>query len=40
MSVIFEERFASHPRDVKKYDTVQLREHFLIEKVMEAENPR
>ena len=35
MSVIFEERFASHPRDVKKYDTAQLREHFLIEKVME-----
>jgi 4-deoxy-L-threo-5-hexosulose-uronate ketol-isomerase len=35
MSIIFEERFASHPSDVKKYDTTQLREHFLIEKVME-----
>ena len=35
MSVIYEERFASHPDDVKKYDTAQLREHFLIEKVME-----
>ena len=32
----FEERFASHPSDVKNYDTKQLREHFLIEKVMEA----
>ncbi len=32
----FEERFASHPSDVKRYDTEQLREHFLIEKVMEA----
>ncbi len=31
----FHERFASHPSDVKKYDTNQLREHFLIEKVME-----
>jgi len=37
MSVIFEERFASHPMDVKKYDTTQLREHFLIEKIMEAD---
>jgi 4-deoxy-L-threo-5-hexosulose-uronate ketol-isomerase len=35
MSVIFDERFAAHPGDVKKYDTAQLREHFLIEKVME-----
>jgi 4-deoxy-L-threo-5-hexosulose-uronate ketol-isomerase len=37
MSVIFEERFAAHPSDVKKYDTAQLRENFLIEKVMEAD---
>ena len=35
MSVIYEERFSSHPDDVKKYDTAQLREHFLIEKLME-----
>src|ERR1035437_3820322 len=35
MSAIYEERFASHPDDVKKYDTAQLREHFLIEKLME-----
>jgi len=37
MSIQFEERFASHPSDVKHYDTTQLREHFLIEKVMEAD---
>ncbi len=37
MSVIFEERYAAHPKDVKKYDTAQLREHFLIGKVMEAD---
>lgn len=37
MSIHFEERFASHPSDVKHYDTKQLREHFLVEKVMEAD---
>jgi 4-deoxy-L-threo-5-hexosulose-uronate ketol-isomerase len=37
MSIHFEERFASHPSDTKKYDTARLREHFLIEKVMEAD---
>ena len=37
MAIHFEERFASHPSDVKHYDTRQLREHFLIEKVMEAD---
>lgn len=37
MSIHFEERFASHPSDVKHYDTQQLRDHFLIEKVMEAD---
>lgn len=40
MSIIFEERFAAHPSDVKKYDTAQLREHFLIEKVMEDDTIR
>ena len=40
MSVIFEERFASHPDDVNKYDTAQLRKHFLIEKVMENDQIR
>jgi len=37
MTINFEERFASHPSDVKHYDTQQLREHFLVEKVMEAD---
>jgi len=40
MSIIFEERFAAHPSDVKKYDTAQLREHFLIGKVMEDDTIR
>lgn len=30
----YELRFASHPADVKSYDTERLREEFLIEKVM------
>ncbi len=37
MAINFEERFASHPSDVKHYDTQQLRNHFLVEKVMEAD---
>ena len=37
MTINFEERFASHPSDVKHYDTQQLRDHFLVEKVMEAD---
>ena len=28
-----EVRYASHPMDAKHYDTRQLREHYLIEKV-------
>lgn len=38
MAIHFEERFASHPADVKNYDTQQLRDHFLVEKLMEADN--
>ncbi|MCX6220627.1 MAG: 5-dehydro-4-deoxy-D-glucuronate isomerase [Bacteroidia bacterium] len=37
MTIHYQERFASHPSDVKHYDTQQLREHFLIEKLMEAD---
>ena len=37
MPIHYEERFASHPSDVKHYDTQQLRDHFLIEQVMEAD---
>ncbi|MDN5216923.1 5-dehydro-4-deoxy-D-glucuronate isomerase [Fulvivirgaceae bacterium BMA12] len=34
--IYFEERYASNPDDVKRYDTNQLRKHFLVEKVFEA----
>ena len=34
MSTIFEERFATHPEDAKKYDTTRLRQEYLIENVM------
>ena len=37
MTIRFEERFASHPSDAKHYDTQKLREHFLIETVMEQD---
>ncbi|ANQ50857.1 5-dehydro-4-deoxy-D-glucuronate isomerase [Flammeovirga sp. MY04] len=32
-----ESRYSVHPADAKKYDTQQLREHFLIEKIFEEE---
>lgn len=38
MSISYEERYASHPDDAKKYDTQQLRKNFLIEKVMEEDH--
>ncbi len=34
MSTVFEERYAVHPEDAKKYDTERLRKEFLIENVM------
>jgi 4-deoxy-L-threo-5-hexosulose-uronate ketol-isomerase len=37
MTIHYEERFASHPSDVKHYDTNELRKHFLIEKIMEED---
>ena len=37
MSTIYEERYASHPEDVKKYDTAELRKNFLIEKLMQED---
>jgi 4-deoxy-L-threo-5-hexosulose-uronate ketol-isomerase len=40
MSIIYEERYATHPSDVKNYDTNKLRENFLIEKVMEEDKIR
>ncbi len=37
MKVNSEVRYASHPDDVKHYDTKQIREHYLIEKVFSAD---
>ncbi|MCL3780837.1 5-dehydro-4-deoxy-D-glucuronate isomerase [Prolixibacteraceae bacterium JC049] len=34
MTIKYEERFATHPQDVKQYDTDRLRKEFLVEKVM------
>ncbi|MCG9970536.1 5-dehydro-4-deoxy-D-glucuronate isomerase [Christiangramia crocea] len=36
MSTFFETRYASSPETVKKYDTSQLREEFLIDNLMET----
>ncbi|MFW6371948.1 MAG: 5-dehydro-4-deoxy-D-glucuronate isomerase, partial [Bacteroidota bacterium] len=33
----YEERLAAHPNDVKHYTTEQLRDHFLVSKVMETD---
>lgn len=35
MKTIIEERWGTHPNDVKHYDTAQLRKEFLVEKVFE-----
>ena len=37
MKINSEIRYAAHPRDVKHYDTAQLRENYLIEKVFSAD---
>ena len=34
MSVNYQERFAVHPSDAKKYDTERLREEFLVQNLM------
>ncbi len=36
MSTKCEVRYASHPDDVKKYNTQELRKHFLVENLFEA----
>jgi 4-deoxy-L-threo-5-hexosulose-uronate ketol-isomerase len=36
-NIQYEERFASHPNDVRNYGTSQLREEFLIEKIFEVD---
>jgi 4-deoxy-L-threo-5-hexosulose-uronate ketol-isomerase len=40
MATIFEERYAYHPEDFKKYDTERIRKEFLMEKVMDPDNIR
>lgn len=37
MTVIFESRYATHPDDVKHYDTEQLRKHFLVDNLMQPD---
>ena len=37
MKINSEVRYASHPDDVKHYDTAKLREHYLMEKVFSAD---
>lgn len=37
MKINCEVRYASHPDDVKQYDTTRLRQHFLVENLMVAD---
>ena len=37
MKMNTEVRYAAHPQDARQYDTKQLREHYLIEKVFAAD---
>ncbi len=37
MATIYEERYAYHPEDFKKYDTEKIRKEFLVEKLMEED---
>ena len=37
MKTTIEERWGTHPQDVKKYDTAQLRKEFLVEKIFAAD---
>ncbi|MBX6360738.1 MAG: 5-dehydro-4-deoxy-D-glucuronate isomerase [Acidobacterium ailaaui] len=38
--IIYEERYASHPKDVSSYSTEKLREEFLVEQIFEADKIR
>ncbi|MDR2954887.1 MAG: 5-dehydro-4-deoxy-D-glucuronate isomerase [Prevotella sp.] len=38
MRTIIEERWGTHPNDVKNYDTTKLRKEFLVEKLFEADS--
>jgi 4-deoxy-L-threo-5-hexosulose-uronate ketol-isomerase len=37
MEIKIEERWGTHPEDVKHYDTAQLRKEFLVEKLFESD---
>jgi 4-deoxy-L-threo-5-hexosulose-uronate ketol-isomerase len=37
MKTTIQERWGTHPKDVKKYDTAQLRTEFLVEKLFEPD---
>ncbi len=36
-SVVFTQRYATHPDDVRGYDTAKLRQHFLLDNLMQAD---
>jgi 4-deoxy-L-threo-5-hexosulose-uronate ketol-isomerase len=38
MKTTIQERWGTHPDDVKRYDTTQLRKEFLVEKLFEADS--
>lgn len=40
MSTVFDERFATHPRDYTSYDTARLREEYLVPILFEADTLR
>ncbi|MDP4536813.1 5-dehydro-4-deoxy-D-glucuronate isomerase [Alkalimonas collagenimarina] len=37
MQIIFDSRYPTHPDDVKHYDTEQLRQHFLVDNLMQPD---
>lgn len=37
MTIEFTNRYATHPADVRRYDTEQLRQHFLVDNLMQAD---
>ena len=40
INIEYSERFASHPDEVRRYDTKRLREEFLIESLFEENKVR
>ena len=36
--LVFTNRYATHPDDVRGYDTEQLRQHFLLDNLMQADS--